>query len=158
MRRRRQWYPWINCWHKSLPFRFSLTIARWGTQLQGSKAFRVSVGRQFHVWHVPRPATLAVFAELTPPVGPTIRTIFDAARKGSLTQMPRKPNLTVMPQWVSHRAISARSSVKVANTRTGFSSRSGGTATNISLAPISIRRRSPAAPDGPLGTTLFARC
>ena len=33
---------------------------------------------------------------------------------------------------------SSRSSVKVANTRTGFSSRSGGTATKISLAPISI--------------------
>jgi hypothetical protein len=32
----------------------------------------------------------------------------------------------------------SRSSVKVANTRTGFSSRPGGTATNISRAPTSI--------------------
>ena len=44
----------------------------------------------------------------------------------------------VMPQLTSHLAIASRSSVNVANTRTGFSSRSGGTATKISLAPISI--------------------
>src|SRR5665811_1836958 len=44
----------------------------------------------------------------------------------------------VMPQLTSHRAIASKSSVNVENTRTGFSSRSGGTATKISLAPISI--------------------
>ena len=44
----------------------------------------------------------------------------------------------VMPQLTSHLAIASKSSVNVANTRTGFSSRSGGTATKISLAPISI--------------------
>src|ERR1035437_6475182 len=44
----------------------------------------------------------------------------------------------VMPQLTSHLAIASRSSVNVENTRTGFSSRSGGTATKICLAPISI--------------------
>src|ERR1035437_7080248 len=44
----------------------------------------------------------------------------------------------VMPQLTSHRAIASKSSVNVENTRTGFSSRSGGTATKTSLAPISI--------------------
>src|ERR1035437_5001438 len=44
----------------------------------------------------------------------------------------------VMPQLTSHRAIASKSSVNIENTRTGFSSRSGGTATKISLAPISI--------------------
>src|ERR1017187_227594 len=43
-----------------------------------------------------------------------------------------------MPQLTSHRAIASRSSVNVAHTPTGFSSRSGGIATKISLAPISI--------------------
>jgi len=43
-----------------------------------------------------------------------------------------------MPQLTSHRAIFSRSSVKVEDTRTGFWSRAGGTATKISLAPISI--------------------
>ena len=44
----------------------------------------------------------------------------------------------VIPQLTSHCAIFCKSSVKVENTRTGCSSRSGGTATKISLAPISI--------------------
>src|ERR1035437_4317901 len=44
----------------------------------------------------------------------------------------------VMPQLTNHLAIASRSSVNVENTRTGFSSRSGGTATKISRAPISI--------------------
>jgi hypothetical protein len=44
----------------------------------------------------------------------------------------------VTPQLTSHRAISSRSSVNVGKTRTGFSSRSAGTATKISRAPMSI--------------------
>jgi len=44
----------------------------------------------------------------------------------------------VMPQLSSHLAIASRSAVKVGKTRTGFSSRSAGTATKISRAPMSI--------------------
>src|ERR1035441_2240025 len=44
----------------------------------------------------------------------------------------------VTPQLTNHFAILSKSSVKVENTRTGCSSRSGGTATKISLAPILI--------------------
>src|SRR5262252_708190 len=44
----------------------------------------------------------------------------------------------VIPQLTNHFAIFCKSSVKVENTRTGCSSRSGGTATKTSLAPISI--------------------
>jgi len=44
----------------------------------------------------------------------------------------------VTPQLTGHRAISFRSSVNVGKTRTGFSSRSAGTATKISRAPMSI--------------------
>jgi len=44
----------------------------------------------------------------------------------------------VTPHCSSQSVKRSRSSVKVANTRTGFSSRPGGTATNISRAPTSI--------------------
>ena len=44
----------------------------------------------------------------------------------------------VTPHCSSQSVKRSRSSVKVANTRTGLSSRSGGTATNISSAPTSI--------------------
>ncbi len=44
----------------------------------------------------------------------------------------------VTPHCSSQSVNRSRSSVKVANTRTGFSSRPGGTATNISRAPTSI--------------------
>src|SRR3954468_1069269 len=43
-----------------------------------------------------------------------------------------------MPQAFSHCAIACKSWVNVSNTRTGCSSRSGGTATKVSRAPISI--------------------
>jgi hypothetical protein len=42
------------------------------------------------------------------------------------------------PHCSSQSVKRSRSSVKVANTRTGFSSRPGGTATNISRAPTSM--------------------
>jgi hypothetical protein len=44
----------------------------------------------------------------------------------------------VTPHCSSQSVKRSRSSVKVANTRTGFSSRPGGTATNISRAPTSM--------------------
>ena len=44
----------------------------------------------------------------------------------------------VTPHCSSQSVKRSRSSVKVANTRTGFSSRPAGTATNISRAPTSI--------------------
>ena len=44
----------------------------------------------------------------------------------------------VTPHRISQSVKRCRSSVNVAKTRTGFSSRSGGTATNISRAPTSI--------------------
>jgi hypothetical protein len=61
----------------------------------------------------------------------------------------RKPESSILPcppslPWcrhnspATHLAIASRSSVNVENTRTGFSSRSAGTATKISLAPISM--------------------
>src|SRR5712691_13215171 len=46
--------------------------------------------------------------------------------------------MVVTPQAFSHRAIACKSSVNVSNSRTGRSSRSGGTATKISRAPISM--------------------
>src|SRR5712691_8592846 len=46
--------------------------------------------------------------------------------------------MVVTPHAFSHRAIACKSSVNVSNTCTGCSSRSGGTATKISRAPISI--------------------
>jgi hypothetical protein len=48
------------------------------------------------------------------------------------------PAPVVTPHCSSQSVKRSRSSVKVANTRTGFSSRPGGTATNISRAPTSI--------------------
>src|SRR5208337_5679340 len=44
----------------------------------------------------------------------------------------------VMPQRTSHSAIWCRSPVNVSHLRTGCSSRSAGTATKISLAPMSM--------------------
>jgi hypothetical protein len=59
--------------------------------------------------------------------------------KSGIQYTPVASSATVVTPHCSSQSVKrSRSSVKVANTRTGFSSRPGGTATNISRAPTSM--------------------